>query len=71
MDLGCSVMYQLATAFSRDMMNDLARVVSSPSTEAITISQHMTNLRELTLCSTLAEVLLSIEGAWGQLQIVS
>jgi hypothetical protein len=35
MDLGGSLAYQLATAFSRDMMNDLTRVVSSPPDEGI------------------------------------
>jgi hypothetical protein len=30
MDLDDSLAYQLAATFSRDMMNDLARVVSSP-----------------------------------------
>jgi hypothetical protein len=38
MDLGGSLAYQLAAAFSRDVMNDLARVVSSPLDEAITTS---------------------------------
>jgi hypothetical protein len=38
MDLGDSLTYQLAVAFSRDIMNDLARVVSSPPDEAITTS---------------------------------
>jgi hypothetical protein len=37
MDLGASLIYQAAT-FSRDMMNDLARVVSSPPDEAIVVS---------------------------------
>jgi hypothetical protein len=35
MDLSGSLTYQLATAFSRDIMNDLVRVVSSPPDEAI------------------------------------
>jgi hypothetical protein len=30
MDLGGNLTYQLAAAFSRDMMNDLARVILSP-----------------------------------------
>jgi hypothetical protein len=38
MDLGSNLVYQLATSFLRDMMNDLARVVSSPPDEAITAS---------------------------------
>jgi hypothetical protein len=38
MDLGGSLAYQLVAAFSKDMMNDLAMVVSSPPDEAITIS---------------------------------
>jgi hypothetical protein len=38
MDLGGSLAYQLANAFSRDMMNDLARVASSPPDEAIATS---------------------------------
>jgi hypothetical protein len=38
MDLGSSLAYQLAAAFSRDMMNDLARVVSSPPDKAIATS---------------------------------
>jgi hypothetical protein len=38
MDLGGSLAYQLATAFSRDMMNDLARIVSSPPDRAIAAS---------------------------------
>jgi hypothetical protein len=38
MDLGGSLTYQLVVAFLRDMMNDLARVVSSPLDEAITAS---------------------------------
>jgi hypothetical protein len=37
-DLGGSLAYQLATAFSSDMMNDLARVVSAPPNEAIAAS---------------------------------
>jgi hypothetical protein len=38
MDLGGNLAYQLTVAFLRDMMNDLERVVSSPSDEAITAS---------------------------------
>jgi hypothetical protein len=38
MDLGGSLTYQLAAAFSSDMMNDLVRVVSSPHDESITAS---------------------------------
>jgi hypothetical protein len=38
MDLGGSLAYQLAAAFMRDMMNDLARVVSSPPDKAIVAS---------------------------------
>jgi hypothetical protein len=38
MDLDDSLAYQLAAAFSRDMMNDLVRVVSSPPDEAIAAS---------------------------------
>jgi hypothetical protein len=38
MDLGCNLAYQVAVAFSSDMMNDLVRVVSSPPTEAIEAS---------------------------------
>jgi hypothetical protein len=38
MDLGGSLTYQLAAAFLRDMMNDLARVVLSPPDEAIVAS---------------------------------
>jgi hypothetical protein len=38
MDIGSSLSYQLATAFSRDMMNDSARVISSPPDEAIAAS---------------------------------
>jgi hypothetical protein len=38
MDLDGSLAYQLAAAFSRDMMNDLVRVVSSPPDEAIAAS---------------------------------
>jgi hypothetical protein len=36
--LGGNLAYQLAAAFSRDMMNDLARVVSSPPDKAIMTS---------------------------------
>jgi hypothetical protein len=35
MDLGCNLAYQLAAAFLSDIMNDSARVISSPPTEAI------------------------------------
>jgi hypothetical protein len=38
MDLGGSLAYQLAALLSRDIMNDLARVVVSPLDEAIAIS---------------------------------
>jgi hypothetical protein len=38
MDLGCSLAYQLAAAFLSDIVNDLARVVSSPLDEAIAAS---------------------------------
>jgi hypothetical protein len=38
MDLGGTLAYQLATAFSSDMINDLARVVSSPLNKAIAAS---------------------------------
>jgi hypothetical protein len=38
MDLGSSIAYQLAAAFLRDMMNDMARVVSSPPDETIASS---------------------------------
>jgi hypothetical protein len=38
MDLLGSLAYQLATAFSSDMINDLATVVSSPPNEAIAAS---------------------------------
>jgi hypothetical protein len=38
MDLSGSLVYQLATAFSKDMMNDMARVVSSPPDKAIVTS---------------------------------
>jgi hypothetical protein len=38
MDLGGSLAYQLAAIFSRDMMNYLVRVVSSPPDEAIVVS---------------------------------
>jgi hypothetical protein len=37
-DLNGSLAYQLAYAFLSDMMNDLARVVSSPPNEAIAAS---------------------------------
>jgi hypothetical protein len=43
MDLGGSLAYQLAAAFSNDMMNDLAMVVSSPLNEAIVTSYDMRN----------------------------
>jgi hypothetical protein len=35
MDLGGSLAYQLAIAFSSDMINDLGRVILSPLNEAI------------------------------------
>jgi hypothetical protein len=35
MDLGGNLVYQFAAAFLRDMMNNLARVVSSPPNVAI------------------------------------
>jgi hypothetical protein len=35
MDLGCSLVNQFATAPSSDMMNDLVRVVSLLSNEAL------------------------------------
>jgi hypothetical protein len=38
MDLDSSLAHQLAAAFSRDMMNDLERVVSLPPNEAIVTS---------------------------------
>jgi hypothetical protein len=38
MDLGSSLTYLLAAPFLRDMVNDLERVVSSPSDEAIVAS---------------------------------
>jgi hypothetical protein len=38
MDLGGNLTYQLAIAFSRDMMNDLVRVVSSSLDKAIAAS---------------------------------
>jgi hypothetical protein len=38
MDLGGSLANQLTAVFSSDMMNDLARVVSSPPNEAIVAS---------------------------------
>jgi hypothetical protein len=38
MDLNGSLAYKLVVAFSRDMMNDLVRVVSSPPDEAIATS---------------------------------
>jgi hypothetical protein len=38
MDLGGSLAYQFAAAFSSDMMNDLASVVLSPPNEAIAVS---------------------------------
>jgi hypothetical protein len=38
MDLGCSLVHHLVGAFSSDIMNDLARVVSSLLAEAITTS---------------------------------
>jgi hypothetical protein len=38
MDLGYSLMYQLVVALSSDIMNDFARVVSSPPIKAIAAS---------------------------------
>jgi hypothetical protein len=38
MDLGGNLAYQLAAAFSSDMMNDLVSVVSFPLNEAIVAS---------------------------------
>jgi hypothetical protein len=38
MDLDGNLMYQLVVAFSRDMINDLVRVVSFPPDEAIMAS---------------------------------
>jgi hypothetical protein len=38
MGLGCSLAYQWAGAFMSDIVNDLARVVSSSPEEAITTS---------------------------------
>jgi hypothetical protein len=38
MDLRCNLAYQLAAAFLSGMMNDLARVLSSPPVEAIEAS---------------------------------
>jgi hypothetical protein len=35
MNLGCNLAYQLVAAYLSDMMNDLARVVSSPPIDAI------------------------------------
>jgi hypothetical protein len=43
MDLDGSIAYQLAATFSSDMMNDLARVVSSPLKKVIAASQDMRN----------------------------
>jgi hypothetical protein len=37
-DLNGSLVYQLAVAFSSDIMNDLVRVVSSPPNKAIAAS---------------------------------
>jgi hypothetical protein len=34
MDLGGNLTYQLVATFSSDMINDLARVISSPLNEA-------------------------------------
>jgi hypothetical protein len=42
-DLEGSLTYQLAAAFFSDIMNDLARVVSSPPNEAIAASYHIKN----------------------------
>jgi hypothetical protein len=38
MDLGYNLAYQFTATFSRNMMNDLVRVVSSPPAEAIEAS---------------------------------
>jgi hypothetical protein len=38
MDLGGNLAYQLAAAFSSDMINNLVRVVSSPLNEATAAS---------------------------------
>jgi hypothetical protein len=38
MDLGGSLAYQFVVVFSSDMINDLARVASSPPNEAIVAS---------------------------------
>jgi hypothetical protein len=43
MDLSGSLAYQLVAAFSRDMINDLVRIVSSPPDEAITASLDIWN----------------------------
>jgi hypothetical protein len=37
-DLGRSIAFQLGVAFSSDVINDLARVISSPPNEAIAAS---------------------------------
>jgi hypothetical protein len=42
-DLKGSLAYQLAAAFSSDMMMDLARVVSTPPNDAITASYNIKN----------------------------
>jgi hypothetical protein len=59
-DLEGSLAYQLAAAFLSDMLNDLARVVSSPPNEDIAASYNIKNFQGQTLHSTLAEVLLCI-----------
>jgi hypothetical protein len=38
MDLGGSLVYQLVAVLSSDMINDLARVITSPPNEAIAAS---------------------------------
>jgi hypothetical protein len=44
-DLGGSLAYQFATALSSEMMNDFARVVSSPPQDPIAASYDMRNFR--------------------------
>jgi hypothetical protein len=44
-DLKGSLVYQLAPAFSGDMMKDLVRVVSSPLNEAIVASYDIKNFQ--------------------------
>jgi hypothetical protein len=59
-DLEGSLAYQLAAVFSSDIMNDLARVISSPPNEAIAASYDIKKFWGQTLHSTLAEVLFYI-----------